>query len=372
MNPIKICHVIQATISNHLLINTIKNSDRSRFDYTIVTLDPEGKLHEEAAQINVPVVTLNKPSRRQMLQTIAELVRFFRSRSFDIVQVHGFDASLVALPAALLAGVKKRVFSGHHSHEVPLHNSKRLKIVDSFLARRLATDVIAPSKDMYDIFVQTHRVPTRKLHLIPHGIDLGYWSPEKFNGQSMEQRRHGKIVFGAVGRLYWIKAYDQLLRAFAPVAKRHPDVVIWMVGEGADLDALKSLCGELGLSEQVFFLGASADVREIVSGFDVFIHPALAESFGLVYVETMALKKPQIGAAVGIAPEAIEDGVNGYLVQPGDVEGLSNAMEAMLTRQAEWKTMGEKALRAAERYSVRITQVQCDEFYSSLVEPNRV
>ena len=92
--------------------------------------------------------------------------------------------------AAVMARVAHRIFSGHHSHEIPLHKNRKLMAVDSFLASRLSTDVIAPSKNMRDIFVRELKVPARKVHVIPHGIDLDEWSPEKFVDRTL-RREYG-------------------------------------------------------------------------------------------------------------------------------------------------------------------------------------
>ncbi|HUR99725.1 MAG TPA: glycosyltransferase [Pyrinomonadaceae bacterium] len=370
MPPIKICHLIKPSTQNPLLFDSIKFSDRAKFDYTIITLDAPGRLQEQADELNAHSLSLNKPSRKQLPQTIFSLIRIFRKERFDIVQVHGFEASAAGLPAAILAGVRNRVYSGHHSHEIPLHKNPKLTAVDSFLAARLSTHVIAPSKNMRDIFVETQRVPERKLRVIPHGLDLEQWSAASQRSGAIRRELgidDGKVVFGAVGRLYWVKGFDTLIRAFAALAPAHPDVVLWIIGEGSERAALENLIRSVGLSDRIYMLGNRADIADVMADLDVLVHPSLAESFGLIFIEAMALGKPVIGTAVGIAPELIVNGENGFVVDAGDESALSAALSKMLDIRATWTKMGESARNSAKRYSVEVTQRECDEFYASLV-----
>jgi glycosyltransferase involved in cell wall biosynthesis len=366
---VKICHLIKPSTHNPLLYNSIKFSDRERFEYSVVSLDPKGELHAQMDELGVTSVSLARPSRKLFAKTSRELFQLFRKERFDAIQVHGFDASLVGLPAAVTARVPNRIFSGHHSHEIPLHKNWKLMAVDSFLASRLSTHVIAPSKNMRDIFVRDLKVPAKKVHVIPHGIDLDEWSPEKFDDRTLRDQ-YGvapeTAVFAAVGRLYWVKGFDHLIRAFAGVVRERDDAVLWIIGDGSDRGTLESMIKQLGLEKKILLLGNRADIARVMSQVDVFVHPAFAESFGLVYVEAMALGKPVIGTAVGIAPDLIRDGENGFLMASNDDEIIRQSMLEMLSRRAQWPEMSIDARRSAEPYSVVLTQRECDDFYASL------
>src|SRR5262249_54896116 len=168
MSRIKICHVIDGSNYNPLLFNAIKYSDRDRFDYTVISLEPADGLQEQMRELDVRSFSLDYTSRKQAPSTFWKLYRFFRREKIKIVQTHLFDASLIGLSAALGARVPVRIFTGHHSHETPLHGRKFLTFVDGASGRFLANHTIAPSCQMRGIFVRHHKVPEEKVEVIHH------------------------------------------------------------------------------------------------------------------------------------------------------------------------------------------------------------
>jgi len=372
MNRIKICHVIDRSNLNPLLYNSIKFSDRERFSYTVVSLEPENGLQQQMRGIAVESFSMNCLSRKSYPATTAKLVRLFRQKKFDVVQVHSFDAGLVALVAAAIARVEIRIFSGHHSHEVPLHKNRKLLWTDSFLARRIATHVIAPSENMKAIFVAEHKVPPAKIRVIVHGIDLEDWRERsKCNSQLRKELGiEDKTLFGAVGRLFWVKGFETLIRAFAAVAENNHEVALVIAGEGVDEARLSELIRQLKMTERIKLIGNRSDIAAIMNEFEVLIHPAIAESFGLIYPEALTLGKPIIATRGGIAEEIIRNGENGFLVNAGSVPEMQNAINKMLNLKGEWERMGAYARATAERFSIVTTQADLDRYILSLVAPD--
>ncbi len=143
MTPIRFCHVIDNSTPNPLLYNSLKYSDRGRIEYSIISLGPEAGLREQMAEIGVPTRSLNYTSRRQAVAAFGQLYSAFRRDKVQIVQTHLFDASLIGLAAARAARVPITIFTGHHSHETPLHKRRLLTLVDGSSGRFLAKHTIA-------------------------------------------------------------------------------------------------------------------------------------------------------------------------------------------------------------------------------------
>ncbi|QYO66336.1 glycosyltransferase [Leptolyngbya sp. 7M] len=367
---IRFCHLIDPATENPLLFNSVKFSDRSRFDYVVISLAPEGDLQEQMRSISVKSLSINCSARRGYPTALMKLVRYFRSERFDVVQVHGFEASFVGLIAAIIARIPVRIFSGHHSHEVPLYGNARLMAVDSFLARHLATQVIAPSRNMRDIFVNKHRVPAAKIEVIEHGMYLDDWRRQAQQASNI-RREFGfekKMLFGSVGRLFWVKGFDTLIRAFSVVARARDDIALAIAGDGGDRPQLEGLISELGMGERIKLIGKRTDIAAVMNEFDVLIHPSIAESFGLIYPEALALGKPVIATRGGIAEDIVRNGENGYLINPGSLSEMTDAIEKMIGARASWAAMGENARTVSERFSVTKTQRVCDKFIASLVK----
>lgn len=367
---IRFCHLIDASTSNPLLFNSVKFSDRSVFEYTVISLSPEGKLQEEMRSLGVESFSVNCMSRKQYPATVAKLVGKLMRGKFEVVQVHSFEASLVGLIAANLARIPVRIFSGHHSHEVPLYDSPRLLLADSFLARRLATHVIAPSKNMRDIFVAKHKVPPARIEVLHHGLDLSGWrkQAEQPSGLKDELGFENKLLFGAVGRLFWVKSFDTLITAFAAAAREDDQIALAIAGDGTDRSQLEELIDELGMLERIKLIGKRKDIAAVMNEFDVLIHPSIAESFGLIYTEAFALGKPVIATRGGVSEEMIRDGENGFLINARDVSEMRAAIAKMTELKEKWKLMGAAGRAVSESFSVEITQSACDRFVSSLVQ----
>jgi glycosyltransferase involved in cell wall biosynthesis len=369
MRVIRQCHLIDASTANPLLFNSVKFSDPQKFEYTVMSFAPENALHDQMRKIGAKSSSINCLSRKNYPAALLRLIRHFRQERFDVVQVHGFEASMVGLLAAAISRVPVRIFSGHHSHEVPLYNNRRLLAVDSFLARRLATNVIAPSQNMKDIFVAKHKVPASKVEVLEHGMDLDHWRTQA--GQPVNIRSEfgfeNKVLFGSVGRLFWIKGFETLIRAFAAVAEKHDEIVLAIVGEGTERPQLESLISELGMGQKIKLTGKRADIAAVMNEFDVLVHPSIAESFGLIYPEGFALGKPIIATRGGISEDIVRDHENGFLINAGSISEMSDAINKMMEAKDTWQRMGENGRAVAERFSVVRTQAECDLFISSLV-----
>ena len=268
--------------------------------------------------------------------------------------------------AARFAGVPVRIFTGHHSGELALYERPFLTFLDGASGKWLADYSIAPSGAMKEIFIAHQKIPARKIEVVHHGFDLEAWRgaaaaarPEALRA---ELGLEGKIVFGAVGRLFWVKDFATLVEAFAEAARGRDDVALLIVG-GGDARELEKLIEDRQLRGKVRLAGRREDIAAVMNSFDVFVHSSLTESFGMVFIEAFALGKPVISTTVGVAPDIVENGRNGLLVAAANPPELARAIEQMLARRAEWAAMGAVNREIAERFAVRKTQRLCDDFY---------
>ena len=128
------------------------------------------------------------------------------------------------------------------------------------------------------------------------------------------------------------KGADELIGALAPLSEDFPNIHLVAVGGGDDLPRLRKLAANLGVSSRVHFMeGLSREqTAACYAHADVFALPSTGEGFGLVFLEAMAFSKPIVAAAAGGATDVVEDGVNGFLAQPGDPESLRQILERLL------------------------------------------
>jgi len=151
-----------------------------------------------------------------------------------------------------------------------------------------------------------------------------------------------------------LKGVEEVLRALSSVLQKFPDTYYVIVGEGDDRSRLQSLAEELELASHVLFVGHTSDAE--LTGYyeacDVFVMPSRQEGFGLVFLEAMAFGKPVIGGNHGGTPDVVQDQINGFLVEHGDVKTLGLRIMQLLGDVELRHKMGEAGQRrVTENYT---------------------
>lgn len=348
----RVLHLISSAGPHPYFEHFGAHTDRDRFDLRLASLGPAGALQEDGQRMGFRVLSFGASSRMQYPRTCVAVARYLRRERIDVIQAHLLDACVVGLAAARLARTPVKIFTAHHSHEVPLHSRQGLSVVDRLAAGRLADAVIAPSEQMKQTLVSHHRLPAGRVHVIHHGFDLEGLDPERVEGHavSRELGLESKIVLTSIGRLYWIKNQENLVRAFA--ALDLPETVLLLAGEG-DRAALTELVRSLGLGERVRLLGNRPDVPELLAATDLYLHPAKAESFAMVILEAMAMGTPVVSTPVGIAPLVVEDGVTGFLATDSDPTALGDALQRALEQRERWPELGKEARARANGFPAK-------------------
>jgi glycosyltransferase involved in cell wall biosynthesis len=182
---------------------------------------------------------------------------------------------------------------------------------------------------------------------------------EKADTNRIKSNADGTYRITYIGRLVKIKGVDLLIRAVAEIAGEK-NVVLDVVGDGAERKALEELSEKLGTDENVHFHGQQADVGQFLKKSDIFVYPSVCqEVFGISIVEAMAYGLPCVANNVGGIPEIIEDGKNGFLTKEPTVKGIAEAIRrvAGLYENGGIEEISRCAKARAQEFSVRRT---CD------------
>src|SRR5581483_5965360 len=133
-------------------------------------------------------------------------------------------------------------------------------------------------------------------------------------------------------------------------------------------DAVERRAFELGVVRDTLFLGYQEDVAPFYSAFDAVVLPSANEGTPVSAIEALAGGRPVVATRVGGVPDVVRDGVDGFLVEPGDVDALADRL-ALLARDPELRTrMGESGReRVLPRYGVERLIDDVDELYRSLL-----
>jgi GalNAc-alpha-(1->4)-GalNAc-alpha-(1->3)-diNAcBac-PP-undecaprenol alpha-1,4-N-acetyl-D-galactosaminyltransferase len=161
------------------------------------------------------------------------------------------------------------------------------------------------------------------------------------------------------GRLAYEKGYDLLIRAFAQVHKSYPDWHLLILGEGQQRNELEKLVFSCGLEENIHLPGRVNNTYDYYHRADLFVLPSRYEGLPNALCEAMVHGLPVIATncSAGVS-EVVQDGVNGVLVPPEDIAGLSAALESLMVDLERRTRLGEEARKISTRFVVeRVMQM---------------
>jgi glycosyltransferase involved in cell wall biosynthesis len=218
-----------------------------------------------------------------------------------------------------------------------------------------ATLVLAPSRATADYVISLQGVAAEKVRVLPWGLDPDFETRLFGIGSARlpAEFPQGRVIL-TVGR--WLnteryKGMDTLIKAMPRLLLRWPDVQLVMIGSGDDRNWLANIARDSGVQKHVHFLSdlSYGELSASYAAAELFALPSRGEGFGFVYLEAMARSKPVIGGAHGGAPEVIQDGVTGYLVQHGDTEQLVTSIDALLSNTEMARAMGARGRERVDK-----------------------
>ncbi|MCU7369790.1 glycosyltransferase [Paucibacter sp. O1-1] len=310
--------------------------------------EPEQEVWRGVQVYRVP--TLKLFGFYQALPSGAEIERLLRKIRPDVVHHHYLGVMLLrALKVCKRLGLKQvytyHMTEDHLTQPLPMRPFRRI-IVRKIVSICNRVDLlISVSKNLAE------QLPAKGIHTPVHFIS----NPVDFaDPQSVEPmvREAGFVVMFA-GRLNPEKNIPFLLRSFALMLKRVTDAQLLIAGAGADLDALQRQCAALGIQERVKFLGfLNHDLlARYYAACDVFVLPSWVETQGLVAMEAMWFAKPIVVArSVVSATELVDEGVNGFLVEPENDQELADRLVQLSADAGLRAALGAAGRRKSTQY----------------------
>ena len=335
----------------HLIVNKAGDGDAASHFQQL-----DGPAHIDVQPLNVGLpVDLWQP-RSRVLRLLARsthrlrrerVVKIARALDIDLVYTsqQRFDCQLGALVARRL-GVP---------HVVHLHYTPGPWLRRPALRQLLTCDqVIAVSEFIRREVIATGTDPGR-VSVISNTIDVP--------ANAVDHEDRDGVVIGQVGRMHPGKGFPESVEVFARVHEQHPDTSLLLVGDGPERPVVEQLVRRHGLADAVRLVGWQEEVDGWLGQIDIFLHPSRAEPFGLAVLEAMAVALPVVAYGDAGVSEIVEDGVTGYLLEPGDIDGLEAAVSRLVADPVLRRRLG-----AAGRERAR-THFQAERAGAELLPP---
>jgi glycosyltransferase involved in cell wall biosynthesis len=349
-----VCHIItrlELGGAQQNTLYTVSHLDPEKFRPILITGEP-GLLDGEARKL-AGVEFYQIPSLVRAIRPLSDLrallalVRLLRRIKPAIVHTHSSKAGILGRAAAWLAGVPIVIHSIHgfgftRYQPVPV---RRMLVALECLAAKGTTRFFAVSDANRQLGVAIGLFPESRCAVIRSGVDVA--AIRRLEVDTAAKKRElglepGRPVVGMVAPMKPQKAPLDFVRVAARVAGKKPETQFLFVGDGELREAMENEIARLGLLKSFRMAGWRRDVPALMRCLDVFVLTSLWEGLPRVYLEALASGVPVVGTRVDGAAEVVRDGVNGYLLAPGDVNGMAERVLALLANPTLAADMGRR------------------------------
>jgi N-acetyl-alpha-D-glucosaminyl L-malate synthase BshA len=288
--------------------------------------------------------------------------------SLDLFHVHYAIPHAVSafLARAILGEGHPRIITTLHGTDITLVGNDRSLYPMTRFALEQSDGVTCVSRYLR---AKTYRVfdITKPIKVIPNFVDTRRFAP----GPRLDLRAHlaprGERLLAHLSNFRMVKRVPDVVRIFAQVRSAVPARLL-LIGDGQDRPLAIETAGTLGVERDVIFLGKQDDVESLLGIADLFLLPSQEEAFGLAALEAQSCGVPVIASAVGGLPEVVEDGKTGFLLSPGDVEGMARAALVLLTdpsRLAEFREAARQ--RAVSQFDTSLVVPQYEAYLQAIL-----
>lgn len=299
-----------------------------------------------------------------------QLGRVFREHSVTTVHIAFFSYFSLLPWMARLHGVRYIVY--HERNPGLLRAKSWRKFLLRVRTRTLAwpmTRVIAISDFIRRQLIDVG-MPSRKCHVVLHGVDVSRYRPDpSARGRLAAEYgiRPGETILASLSYLMPHKNIDVTLRACKRLKDEGLACRYFVIGNGPMKDGLQALGHELGLDEQVVWMGHIPDPVPVLQACDVFLMLSSGEGFGLALAEAMACGAASIAARSGALPEIVQDGKSGLIVPERDVAALEDGIRKLAGDDAFRRRLAANGLeRVRDGFTAEASTARIAEIYESM------
>ncbi|GGK09165.1 glycosyltransferase family 4 protein [Luteimonas terricola] len=298
-------------------------------------------------------------ARRSLFDLVARrrLASYCRQHAIDVVHTH--DAASEAMAAlAMPWGPPAMLMTFHRTRDIETARF-RDRMRNALVSLRVGA-VVAASEERRQHYIDRNYFSAGKVSCVPLGIDLDRFRPDpaaRARSRRLAGVDEGTLLVGVVGHFGPEKGVDLAIGAFQTFLRRNParDARLLVLGRGnaRQESGIRSLIAP-EFSDRIGVLGFQTDLEHWFPAFDVLLHGARNEAFGLVLAEAQACGVPVAAARVGGIPEVVIDQRTGCLAPVASVEALTEVLEDVVANEDRRLELASQAVvHARQQFSQR-------------------
>lgn len=300
------------------------------------------------------------------------LNKVIRENNVEVIHCNTPVGGLVGRLCGKKNKVKKIIYTAHGFHfykGAPLFNRTVLKWAEKLMAHW--TDAIITMNEEDYAAAKTFKLRKGGKVYFVHGVGITLKDFEGLSHLRQQKReemgvKDEDIVLISMGDLVPRKNYGAAIRAIAKA--NDPRLQYMICGRGPELENLQNLSKELGIENQIHFLGFRTDVKELLTGADMFLFTTRQEGLPRSMMEAMASGLPCVASAIRGNVDLIENGVNGFVCPTDDVEGYATAIAKIASDPAIRETMRSNNLEKIKQYDITVVEQEIRAIYADVLK----
>jgi len=303
------------------------------------------------------------------LSLATEMLQVFEQEKLDLLHVHyAIPHSVSALLARAMAAPRRLPFiTTLHGTDITLVGNNRSFLPITRYSIEQSDGVTSISHYLLRRTLEDFDIK-RPIEVIPNFVNCDLYQRKPNPKLRAEWAPNGEPILMHLSNFRPVKRILDAIEIFAMVREKMPARLV-MIGDGPDRAPAEELAHKLGVQNDVLFLGQQNEVQEKLSQADLFLLPSRLESFGLAALEAMACETAVIATNVGGLPEVVENGVDGYLVEPGDVKAAGKYAIDLLSRADRGREMGQLArVHARKKFCANDVIPKYEAYYEQVLE----
>lgn len=292
-----------------------------------------------------------------LISLFFNLLRIIRKYDIDIIHAHSVVPT--GLIGTIVAKIVRKpiIITGHGMDITNFENSYFFKKLILFSLNN-CNKTIAVSEDLAQK-MKSLGIHQSNISVLRNGVDTTRFKPLKNKDLREKYKIKDKEILTLfVGYLDTFKGIFEMINTFNKIKKDNDAAKLMIVGTGPKKSELQNRVHDLGLEKSVIFTGnvEPENIQKYYQAADIFVLPSHVDSGGppLVFMEAMACGLPVIGTNVGGIPEGIENGVNGFIVPPRNVDKLAKKLEILIKDENLRKEFGNNSLRKVNENSMTL------------------
>jgi len=331
-----------------VVLDLLQQHDRNRFEQHAAVI---GEPRDDTlfAQSGVPITFLTRPSGFSV-KLVYQLRKLIKHKRIDVAHSHLMRMNTHTAVAARLAGIPG-IGLIHGIMEEELTPIGRIY---TRLAAAFNRKTVVVSETVRKQYVTTYGVKEAKTMTIYNAFDESRIAclPSRATLEGFRSEYvcpEGKPTLAAIGNIREVKGYRYLIDAVEQLRASYPDIRLLIAGNDVhvDADALRTQITELGLEDQVKFLGVYTDIATLLAVADIYVNSSLHEGFSLTTVEAMAGGLPVVATRCGGPEDIVIDGQTGLLTPVADSTALARALRQLLDDSEAAEQMGRAGKKRA-------------------------